>query len=127
MDLLRELEALIKPLGPRDFAAVGRHKLTALHDELARLRKFEPCQVPSVKLTRTQEKLYEAVKADMPRGASRDRLVDVLYGGRADGGADNDRVTLRTHIYKLNLKLRPLGCEITAQSADAMRYRLVAL
>ena len=65
-----------------------------------------------VALTPTQRIIVAAVVGSGQNGISLDRLHEMLYCDREDGGPDY--VTLRTHIRDTNKKLRPEGARIAS-------------
>ena len=127
VDILTDLNRRLHGLRDHEHLTVPCADLKAWRDEVKRLREFEPHRFGcDVQLSAIQEKIMLAVQPRGQRGISRDRLCAAVYDG-PDGGADSERITIRVHVYRLNLKLRPKGYEIRARDNDAWRYRLVKL
>lgn len=90
--------------------------------------KGEIDDVPPVPLTPMQLKIFNAVKRS-PHGVGGDRLVDVIYADRVDGGPEYARVSLSVLIINANARLKAAGVEITTRvnGRRSLFYRLVAL
>lgn len=125
MDILVDLNRRLHGLRNAEHLTVSCADLTAWRDEILRLNQFKPLGiVPGVVLTPMQERILQAIDVRGARGISCAHLIGEVYND-ADGGCDVPRITIRVHIYKINLKLRPKGYEIRARGNDAMRYRLM--
>lgn len=56
-----------------------------------------------------------------------ERIVEKVYGSRADGGPDHAEAAIRRQMYKLRQKLTPVGVEIetvgVGRGSDGYRLR----
>ena len=78
-------------------------------------------------LSPTQRAMIAALRHGQPDPVPTARLVDVIYGGRLDGGPDDAAVNVRVQISQIRAKLGPVGIQIDRVSGlgrGANGYRI---
>ena len=78
-------------------------------------------------LSPIQRAMIAALRHGQPDPVPTARLVDVIYGGRLDGGPDDAAVNVRVQIRAIRVKLAPVGIEIDrviGRGRDANGYRI---
>lgn len=66
----------------------------------------------SAPLGRVERRIVEALARAYPGHISSDRLIDIIYGDKADGGPDNPRVIISVTMIRLRRKLPAFGWTI---------------
>jgi hypothetical protein len=131
MDILTDLNRRLHGLRADEYLTVECADLVVWRDEIKRLREIEvktavPSAISHIHMSVTEEKILIAVSARGDRGITCDHLIREVYNGE-NGGPDSARNLIRVYVYKVNVKIRPLGYEINSRKNTAMRYKLVKL
>ncbi len=81
-----------------------------------------PESLPELKLTKSEQKIYDLVRSSGTTGIKIEKLTRELWGHKADGGPINPNVSINQFLVRINHKIKSQGLVIVNGSNQRTKF-----